>query len=807
MSASQATLVSIFYKTSLKFGLANLNIWFTSECIRRKVTPTFINIKCKSSSFAASKATAAARSTWLQWERTRWFATRDRLSLQKYELSLHLAAILHPAEWETLLDTVKSRVFRICSHRKEKQVSKLERMVRSQTRSPTKVNQTVSQNHPNFFPRIVNLSSSTLNHNESALLQKGLKHSPVSPPNSNSLKNMCIHMDNTLSNDAARTETKHAVTQTIKQHLKHSTHSQLSSSDVTTAKQLKAKITQENLTVTKADKGNSIVILDKEDYNKKVQDFINTNEISSLKTDPTNTHLTTLKQELNESKALFPYPQRFLPRNPLPPRLYGLPKIHKPAIPIRPVVSYTNTLTHRIAHKLNRDFRQHVHYTSQHTILNSVELISKIKDTPVPANAKLVSFDVSSLFPSIPTSECKDLLKDIIDKSSCAVPIKTELFNLISLCIDANYFKFNDIFYKQDSGLPMGSPLSPLLADIFMDNWENNLFQSRHPLLNNLVYWHRYVDDILALWTGTHRQLNIFTQFINSLHANINLTTEIEDKHRSLNFLDLTITLVNDHHEFNIYRKPTHTDTIIHNTSQHPPAHKHAAFRTMIHRLFSVPMSPENTKKEINTIKHIATMNGYNSCLIDKIIHRKMNTINIQKHTSLTPIKEHTETKYITIPYVGPLSLKIAATLKKFNIRTTFQTQFSLQKTLSNNKDPIPTIEQCGVYALTCNNCNAIYIGQTGRKFIHRIKEHERAWRKQTPSLSHFADHLTDNQHTFNRNTNFHILEIENRYWHRMKLETLHIHTSLSNNNTVTLNQNIPEISSPLLKLAHAVHP
>lgn len=205
------------------------------------------------------------------------------------------------------------------------------------------------------------------------------------------------------------------------------------------------------------------MILDKEEYNNKVQDFITGNNgISLLKNDPTNKYHTSLKQELAESKALFTHPQRFLPRNPLPPRLYGLPKVHKPTIPIRPVVSYTNTLTHRIAYKLNKDFKQHVNYTPQHTILNSSELINKIKDFPVPSNAKLVSFDVVNLFPSVPTSECKNIVQDLIDRSQCAVPIKTELFNLISCCIDANYFKFNDKFYTQDSGLPMGLPLSPL---------------------------------------------------------------------------------------------------------------------------------------------------------------------------------------------------------------------------------------------------------------------------------------------------------------------------------------------------------
>lgn len=144
----------------------------------------------------------------------------------------------------------------------------------------------------------------------------------------------------------------------------------------------------------------------------------------------------------------------------------------------------------------------------------------------------------------------------------------------------------------------MGSPLSPLLADIFMDNLEKQIFNSGHPQLKNVTYWYRYVDDIIVLWTGTYRQLKNFTDFLNSIHANIQFTVEKENENRTLNFLDLSITLVNDRHAFDIYRKPTHTDTVIHNSSQHPPSHKHAAFHSMVHRLFSIPLSPRTSGKK-----------------------------------------------------------------------------------------------------------------------------------------------------------------------------------------------------------------
>ena len=72
-----------------------------------------------------------------------------------------------------------------------------------------------------------------------------------------------------------------------------------------------------------------------------------------------------------------------------------------------------------------------------------------------------------------------------------------------------------------------------------MDNLENKIF--KNTLSKKFLYWYRYVDDILACFIGTDRQLQTFLNFINNLHSNIEFTLETE-QNNSINFLDLTIT-------------------------------------------------------------------------------------------------------------------------------------------------------------------------------------------------------------------------------------------------------------------------
>ena len=75
---------------------------------------------------------------------------------------------------------------------------------------------------------------------------------------------------------------------------------------------------------------------------------------------------------------------------------------------------------------------------------------------------------------------------------------------------------FNNKFYKQIFGIPMGSPLSPILADIVMQDFEKKVISM---LPARLLFYFRYVDDIIlaAPSENIHDCLNVF----NSLHARL----------------------------------------------------------------------------------------------------------------------------------------------------------------------------------------------------------------------------------------------------------------------------------------------
>ena len=158
----------------------------------------------------------------------------------------------------------------------------------------------------------------------------------------------------------------------------------------------------------------------------------------------------------------------------------------------------------------------------------------------------------------------------------------SELFDLFNTYWSANLCKFDDRFFKFSSevGIPIGSPLGSLIAEIFMDHFEKNFFNSSLGLLRHVVYWNRYVDDVLCLWNGTNKQAAVFLKTLNSVYPSINFTLEVGGTH--IDFLDISIE-EGSRHKFNIHRKNITSDITIHGDSFCP-------YHYYVHRLLSIPL-------------------------------------------------------------------------------------------------------------------------------------------------------------------------------------------------------------------------
>ena len=120
---------------------------------------------------------------------------------------------------------------------------------------------------------------------------------------------------------------------------------------------------------------------------------------------------------------------------------------------------------------------------------------------------------------------------------------KQDFKTLLELSVFNSVFIFNQQYYKQDDGLGMGLPLSPILANIFLCHHEN-IWLNSCPSDCKPVYYRRYMDDCFLVFRDPSHAPK-FLEFLNSRHGNIKFTAELENN-RQLSFLDCLVHRINN---------------------------------------------------------------------------------------------------------------------------------------------------------------------------------------------------------------------------------------------------------------------
>ncbi|XP_013772595.1 uncharacterized protein LOC106457696 [Limulus polyphemus] len=172
----------------------------------------------------------------------------------------------------------------------------------------------------------------------------------------------------------------------------------------------------------------------------------------------------------------------------------------------------------------------------------------------------LVSFDVTDLFTNVPTSETFQIIRQRLLNDN-SLPLRTNkkidaIMELMTICLQSTYFQYNKEFYEQTDNLAMGSPPSLILADIFMEDFEERALSST-PI--NPSFYRRYVNDTFFIWPHGHEKLPVFLEHLNSVDKRIHFTMEIEEQNR-LPFVDILIIRQERKITTTVYRKLTHTN-------------------------------------------------------------------------------------------------------------------------------------------------------------------------------------------------------------------------------------------------------
>jgi len=215
--------------------------------------------------------------------------------------------------------------------------------------------------------------------------------------------------------------------------------------------------------------------------------------------------------------------RHLIPKKPLPPSLNSQIKIHKPNNPIRPFVNNRNAPSYKIAKFLVNKLHEHLNLKYQYNVKDSTSLANDLTKLKRDENHRMITFDITDLYVNIPITETLAITKHLLSEHNDE-HTTTQMLMLLETVLQQNYFSFQNNTYQPEKGISMGSPISNTVAEIFLQHLENthlkHILESKH-----IIFYTRYVDHILMIYSIKYTIPETIHQHINSLHLHTNTKT------------------------------------------------------------------------------------------------------------------------------------------------------------------------------------------------------------------------------------------------------------------------------------------
>ena len=290
----------------------------------------------------------------------------------------------------------------------------------------------------------------------------------------------------------------------------------------------------------------------------------------------------------------------------------------------------------------------------------------------------------------------------------------------------------------------MGSPLGPLMANVFMCHLEGELVrQDSMPSL-----YRRYVDDTLARMPSIDAATEFLTT-LNGLHPSLSFTMELPVDGR-IAFIGMLIVKKGESLETEVYTKPTNTGLLLHFQSHTDKRYKEGLVKTMVHRAYALSSTDEAFNQECKKLRSMFHRLDYPTSLVNTTIRNFVKNISSDTRQEKA---DKGETIRIRLPFKDQKSANAVKRQMRdlsHKIGTSLQPVFvakKLEHVLKPTEVKPPIVaQQCVVYHFQCDLCDADYVGYTARHLHQRIVEHKHSAIGKHASQAHGNNTINEGQ-------------------------------------------------------------
>lgn len=567
----------------------------------------------------------------------------------------------------------------------------------------------------------------------------------------------------------------------------------ISSQEIRALQELKSN---RNIVIKPADKGSAVVVLGRKQYVFEAERQLNNAQYYEKLEKPiypqTIPMVASILEVLQKKKFINSKQKKYLlgDLEPRERRFYILPKIHKDPgnwtvpheiPPGRPIVSDCGSETYFTAEYL--DFYLNPLSTKHPAFIrDTYHFIQVVKSLTIPVNSYFFSMDVESLYTNIPIEAGISCVRRMFEKYPDPKRPDEELLQLLAINLRRNDFEFNGQYYLQIKGTAMGKRFAPAYANIFMANWEQEVFLK---CKIKPAHYLRYLDDIWGIWTGSELEFYGFMEVLNSHDPSIKLKTELNS--HSIDFLDTTVFkgpgfMENQTLDIKVHFKDTDTHALLHKTSFHPNHTFRGIIKSQIIRFKRICTREEHFMEAVHTLFEALRKRGYSRSFLRhclKTFQEKKDKVRgelIPLITTYSSVSRYLNGKFKgnfdrIIGHTGIIqsSEVISAYRRNRNLKDllvrakisspnwekpqVIDTQFTRLRFIQNFHDKsvyriqqgfTPKSQNC-IYVLYCEKCGIQYIGETKNTLSTRMTQHRYNIKNKkevdTPLVKHFLHH------------------------------------------------------------------
>ena len=208
---------------------------------------------------------------------------------------------------------------------------------------------------------------------------------------------------------------------------------------------------------------------------------------------------------------------------------------------------------------------------------NTPELINLLRKLgPIPSNESIFTYDAIKMYPSIETEACLERLAAYLRRPETQVKFThyhpDALIEALWLVMRNNRFKFGDVLVKQIKGIAMGMSPAPPISNLYVAiHEEEEVLQ--YLACKWLLFLKRFIDDGIGIWlhhpdpAEDERRWKEFQNVV----ARGGLAWDFSKRSNQIDFMDVTISLVDNRVEFKLFEKPLALHLYLPPHSSHPP--------------------------------------------------------------------------------------------------------------------------------------------------------------------------------------------------------------------------------------------